>query len=206
MEFLITEQQLRLLLKEEERSQLKSDMKKLNSFTKQLVNRVLKSYGINLRMLMTWGTSVGGMVLPLDQFLRTQNFNMTEEQQALVLTGIVFTLFFETKKPFEKVISKIKEEGLMDVFENGLRKGSELKESFSNFIMSLGVGTSNFLDTIAYSFLIPIITDIYSVATETQDIEQAAILIAERLIAFGVILVSGQSLTMLIKRVLERFS
>ena len=146
------------------------------------------------------------MVLPLDQFLRTQNFNMTEEQQALVLTGIVFTLFFETKKPFEKVISKIKEEGLMDVFENGLRKGSELKESFSNFIMSLGVGTSNFLDTIAYSFLIPIITDIYSVATETQDIEQAAILIAERLIASGVILVSGQSLTMLIKRVLERFS
>lgn len=206
MEFLITEQQLRLLLKEEERSQLKSDMKKLNSFTKQLVNRVLKSYGINLRMLMTWGTSVGGMVLPLDQFLRTQNLNLTEEQQALILTGIVFTLFFETKKPFEKVISKIKEEGLMNVFENGLRKGSELKESFSNFIMSLGVGTSNFLDTIAYSFLIPIITDIYSVATETQDIEQAAILIAERLIASGVILVSGQSLTLLIKKILERFS
>lgn len=206
MEFLITEQQLRLLLKEEERSQLKSDMKKLNSFTKQLVNRVLKSYGINLRMLMTWGTSVGGMVLPLDQFLRTQNLNLTEEQRALILTGIVFTLFFETKKPFEKVISKIKEEGLMNVFENGLRKGSELKESFSNFIMSLGVGTSNFLDTIAYSFLIPIITDIYSVATETQDIEQAAILIAERLIASGVILVSGQSLTLLIKKILERFS
>lgn len=206
MEFLITEQQLRLLLKEEERSQLKSDMKKLNSFTKQLVNRVLKSYGINLRMLMTWGTSVGGMVLPLDQFLRTQNLNLTEEQQALILTGIVFTLFFETKKPLEKVISKIKEEGLMNVFENGLRKGSELKESFSNFIMSLGVGTSNFLDTIAYSFLIPIITDIYSVATETQDIEQAAILIAERLIASGVILVSGQSLTLLIKKILERFS
>jgi len=206
MEFLITEQQLRLLLKEEERSQLKSDMKKLNSFTKQLVNRVLKSYGINLRMLMTWGTSVGGMVLPLDQFLRTQNLNLTEEQRALILTGIVFTLFFETKKPFEKVISKIKEEGLMNIFENGLRKGSELKESFSNFIMSLGVGTSNFLDTIAYSFLIPIITDIYSVATETQDIEQAAILIAERLIASGVILVSGQSLTLLIKKILERFS
>lgn len=206
MEFLITEQQLRLLLKEEERSQLKSDMKKLNSFTKQLVNRVLKSYGINLRMLMTWGTSVGGMVLPLDQFLRTQNLNLTEEQQALILTGIVFSLFFETKKPFEKVISKIKEEGLMNVFENGLRKGSELKESFSNFIMSLGVGTSNFLDTIAYSFLIPIITDIYSVATETQDIEQAAILIAERLIASGVVFASGQSLTLLIKRILERFS
>lgn len=206
MEFLITEQQLKLLLKEEERSQLGSDMKKLNSFTKQLVNRVLKSYGINLRMLMTWGTSVGGMVLPLDQFLRTQNLNLTEGQQALVLTGIVFTLFFETKKPLEKVISKIKEEGLMDVFRNGLRKGSELKESFSNFIMSLGVGTSNFLDTIAYSFLIPIITDIYSVATETQDIEQASILIAERLIASGVVLAGGQSLNHIIKRILERFS
>ena len=41
--------------------------------------------------------------------------------------------------------------------------------------------------------------DIYSVAADTQDLDQAAILIAERLIASGVVLVSGQSLTELVK-------
>lgn len=206
MEFLITEQQLKSLLKEEERSQLGSNMKKLNSFTKQIVTRVIKSYGINLRMLLTWGTSVGGMVLPLDEYLKTQNFDLSDDQRALVLAGIVFTIFFETKRPFGKLISKIKEEGLMEIFENGLKKGNELKESFSNFILSLGVGTSSFLDTIAYSFLIPIIMDIYSVATDAQDLDQAAILIVERLIASGVVLVSGQLLTELVKKILKRLS
>ena len=95
MEFLITEAQLRTILTEEERSRMDGYMKQLNLFTKQIVNRVLKSYGLNLRMLLTWGTSVGGMVLPLDQYLRTGDFDLNDGQRMLVLAGIAFTLFFE---------------------------------------------------------------------------------------------------------------
>jgi hypothetical protein len=204
MEFLITESQLRALLTEEERSMLGNYMKRLNTFTKQIVNRTFKSYGINLRMLLTWGTAVGGMVLPLDQFLRNQNFDLTEEQRMLVLAGLAFALFFESKRPAMKLFSVIKEEGLEEIFKVGLRKGSQLKDAFLNFMSSLGTGSSSFVDTIAYSFMIPIITDIQSVLMETQDIDEAAILIAERLIASGVVLMSSQVLTETIKRVLEK--
>jgi hypothetical protein len=69
---------------------------------------------------------------------------------------------------------------------------------------SLGTGSSSFIDTIAYSFMIPIITDIQSVLMDTQDIDEAAILIAERLIASGVVLMSSQALTETVKKVLER--
>lgn len=204
MEFLINESQLRLLLKEEEKSQLGLYMKRLNAFTKQVVNSTFRSYGINLRMLLTWGTSVGGMVLPLDQFLRTQNFDLTEEQRMLVLAGIAFSLFFEGRKSTMKLFSVIKEEGLEEIFNIGLRKGNQLKNAFLNFMSSVGTGSTAFIDTIAYSFMIPIITDIQSVLTGVQDIDEAAILIAERLIASGVVLISSQSLTETIKRVLEK--
>jgi hypothetical protein len=204
MEFLITESQLRALLTEEERSMLGNYMKRLNTFTKQIVNRTFKSYGINLRMLLTWGTAVGGMVLPLDQFLRNQNFDLTEEQRMLVLAGLAFSLFFETKRPAMKLFSAIKEEGLEEIFKVGLRKGSQLKDAFLNFMGSLGTGSSSFIDTIAYSFMIPIITDIQSVLMDTQDIDEAAILIAERLIASGVVLMSSQALTETVKKVLEK--
>ena len=120
MEFLITESQLRTLLSEEERSQLGSYMKQLNAFTKQIVSRVAKSYGLNLRMLLTWGTSVGGMVLPLDEFLKTGDFNLTEEQRMLVLSGIAFSLFFESRRSITKLLSTIKDEGLEDVYRKGL--------------------------------------------------------------------------------------
>jgi hypothetical protein len=204
MEFLITESQLRALLTEEEKSMLGNYMKQLNTFTKQIVNRAFKSYGINLRMLLTWGTAVGGMVIPLDQFLRNQNFDLTEDQRMLVLAGLAFSLFFETKRPSMKLFSVIKEEGLEEIFKVGLRKGSQLKEAFLNFMSSVGTGSSSFIDTIAYSFMIPIITDIQSVIMETQDIDEAAILIAERLIASGVVLMSSQALTETVKKILEK--
>lgn len=206
MEFLITESQLKTLLSEEEKSRLGSSMLYLNSMVKQIVSRAAKSYGINLRILLTFGASVGGFVLPLDEFIKTQNFDMTEDQRMLVLGAIVFTLFFDTKSASRKLISTIKEEGLDEIFKIGLRKGTQLKSAFVNFITSINQGAANILDAISYSFLIPIITDVISVAHGVQDIESAGVLIAQRLIASGVVLVSSQSLTELIKNILKRIS
>jgi hypothetical protein len=204
MEFLITESQLRVLLQEEEKSQLGLYMKNMYAFTKQMLNKVFKSYGINLRMLLTWGTSVGGLVLPLDQYLRTQHLGLNEDQRMLVLVGIIFALFFETKRPFMKIMSLIKENGLEDIFQDGLRKGTQLRDAFTNFLSSANTGVGTFLEAIAYSFLIPIITDVQSVLGQTEDIETAAILIAERLLAAGVILIGRQTLIDVIKNILKK--
>lgn len=204
MEFLITESQLRVLLQEEEKSQLGLYVKNMYAFTKQMLNKVFRSYGINLRMLLTWGTSVGGLVLPLDQYLRTQHLGLNEDQRMLVLVGIIFALFFETKRPFMKIMSLIKENGLEDIFQDGLQKGTQLRDAFTNFLSSANTGVGTFLEAIAYSFLIPIITDVQSVLGQTEDIETAAILIAERLLAAGVILVGRQTLIDLVKNVLKK--
>jgi len=204
MEFLITESQLKKILTEQERSRMDGYMKQLNSFTKQIVNRVLKSYGLNLRMLLTWGTSVGGMVLPLDRYLRTGNFDLTDNQRMLVLAGIAFTLFFEAKSPLSKLLKLIKEEGLSDVYEVGLNKGKQLKESFLNFMSSVNVSTGSFMDTVAYSFLIPIITDIQEAAMNGGDPKETAIMIAQRLSASGVVIIGSQVLSRTIKKIIDR--
>jgi hypothetical protein len=72
--------------------------------------------------------------------------------------------------------------------------------------MSLGTGTGAFLDTIAYSFLLPIIPELYSVISQTQDIDEAAVIIAKRLIASGLVLVGSQTLKDLLKNILKRTS
>lgn len=206
MEFLITESQLKILLQEEENSQLGLYVKNMYAFTKQMINNVFRSYGINLRMLLTWGTSVGGLVLPLDQFLRTQHMQLNEEQRMLVLVGIIFALFFETKRPFSKIMSIIKENGLEDIFKSGLKKGTELRNAFTNFLSSANIGVGTFLEAIAYSFLIPIITDVQSMVSQTEDIETAAILIVERLLAAGTILIGRQTLIDVVKSVLKKIN
>lgn len=204
MEFLINESQLRTILMEQDRSKMTGYMKKMYSFTNNLVNRVSKSYGLNLKMLLTWGTSVGGMVLPLDNYLRTGNFNLTDDQRCLVLAGIAFIMFFENKRGLSKVLETIKEEGIEDAFKAGLEKAKNLKESFKSFLSSINVTVGSFLDTIAYSFLIPIIVDLQTIAIKSTDLKEASMLIAERLVGSGVVIVTAKVLSSVIKKILER--
>jgi hypothetical protein len=64
MDFLINEFQLRTILQEQDESRMNGYMKTMYSFTKNLVNRAGKVYNLNLKMLLTWGTAVGGLVMP----------------------------------------------------------------------------------------------------------------------------------------------
>ncbi len=204
MEFLISESQLRTILMEQDKSKMSGYMKKMYSFTNNIVNRVAKSYGLNLKMLTTWGASVGGMVLPVDNYIRSGNFDLTDDQRYLVLAGIAFIMFFENKRGLDKVLEKIKSEGLEDAFKAGLEKAKDLKNSFKTFLSSINVTVGSFLDTVAYSFLIPIIIDIQNAAMKSSDLKETSMIIAERLVASGVVIITSKVLSSVIKKILER--
>ena len=204
MDFLINESQLRAILQEQDESRMNGYMKTMYSFTKNLVNRVSKIYGLNIKMLLTWGTAVGGLVMPLDQYIKTSNFDLTDDQRYLVLVGIAFILFFDNKKGLVNILEKIKEEGLEDVFRSVLEKAKDLKSSFKGFLSSINVSISSFMDTVAYAFLIPIILDFQRISEGSTDPKEAALLIAERLISSGVVVVSGQALSQVIRKIIQR--
>jgi len=205
MEFLITESQLKIILEEQGKSKLSDNMKTLYSFTNNLVNRVGKVYGINLKMLLMWGTSVGGMVMPLDNYIRNGVLELTDDQRYLILAGVIFILYFEGKRGISKILETIKKENLEDEFEQVLNKATKLKESFNGFMDTIRGTSAVFAETIAYSFLIPIIIDIMEAAHQKTDIKEASILIAERLLASGVVLMARESLITLIRRIMKKF-
>jgi len=205
MDFLISESQLKVILQEQDESKMSTYMKTLYSFTYSLVNKVIKKYGINVKMLLTWGTSVGGLVLPLDNFIRNGKFSLDDSQRMLVIAGIAAILYYENKTLFAKIFKKIKEEGLEEVFTVVLEKGQQLKSAFFDFLQSVNVSVGSFMDTVAYSFLIPIIADIQSVAMRTNSVNEAAILIAERLVASGVVILSSEVISKSLKKIIKRF-
>jgi hypothetical protein len=204
MEFLISESQLKMILMEQDGSKISTYMRQLSSFTNDIVNRTIKNYGINLKMLLTWGTSVGGLMMPLDNWIKEGNFNLTDEQTALVLSGVAFILFFQGRTGIKTIMKKIKEEGIENEFNAVLSKTKKLKIAFEEFLWSLNFSMGVALDTVAYSFLIPIITDIYQVAIRTSNITESVALIVERLVASGVVLISSQILSKVIKKIVER--
>lgn len=205
MEFLITEQQLKVILEEQNDSKLTDYMKTMYSFTNNMVSRIQKVYALNLKMLLTWGTSVGGLVMPLDNFIRNGGFSLNDDQRMLVLAGIVFILFFEGKRGFQKTLEVIKREDIQGEFESILNKASELKIAFEEFMESIRGSSSVFLETMAYSFLIPIATDIMELSHGTDDVKSVALRITERLLASGVVLTSRDILNTVIRKMVKRF-
>lgn len=204
MEFLITESQLNKILTEQDKSKMTNYMKELYSFTENIVNRAKSIYGLNLKMLLTWGTSVGGLMVPLDEFIKSGDFNLTEEQGILILAAVASMIFFENKKNINKLIKEITDEGVLPQFEQILSKGQELKSSFVEFLNSVNITIGSLMEVTAYSFLIPIIFDISSIAESSTNLKQSSLQIVERLLASGVIGLSGQALTSIIGKILKK--
>jgi len=205
MDFIINENQLRAILREQDESKMTTYMKRLYSFTKEVANRVGKKYDINVKMLLTWGTSVGGLILPLDNFIRNGSFNVTDDQRYLILAGIASILFFNNKKTTKELIKKIDEEGLKNTFNIVLKKSEELEEAFVGFLNGIKISVGTFLDTVAYAFLIPIITDIQHYISTSSDPRETGKIILERLVASGLVVMGAETLSALMVKLIRKF-
>ena len=206
MDFLINESQLRIILQEQDQSKMSDYMKEMYSYTNGLVDRAKSIYGLNLKLLLTWGASVGGFVLPLNNFIKTGRFELNEAEQTLILVGIACSVFYDNSRALKLIYKKIKEQGLEDVFKEVLIKSKNLKNSFSKFLSSANVTISSSLDLVAYSFLIPIITDILEASKNSGNFDTIAKTIAKRLIASGFVIVSQALLSDAIKKLIKKFT
>ena len=206
MNYIVNEHQLRKFILEEKNENISNDLKTMKSFVVDVIAGVKKKYGINLKFLITWGTAIGGLVMPLDAYIRNGNFELSEEQIYLVIVGVVLIQLFNSSKAIGEVLDKIKEEGLTDIFNTRSDKFKELKSSYLDFMNSLNLTIGSTGELIAYAFLIPIVTDIVEIASGTSNLWANSQLIAERLLMSGVIVVSSQILTEIIAKILKRIS
>ena len=206
MEYIINESQLKLILKESNgNNNITDDLKRLFESTKQMLITNANVWGLNAKFLITWGAALGGMILPLKNWLEGQNSNLTEEQIYLLLLGIASNYYYDNSDFIRNVVNKIKEEGLLEIFKKLYSKSEELKKSLVNFLRSIKVSTNTQSAIMSYAFILPILGDIYQLFDGTNP-QDSIKLIVTRIIASGVVLVTGGALTALIQRIIDKFS
>lgn len=203
--YILTEAQLSVILSEIKSDKLTSAVKSLNSLAKKTIGSVSRKYKINLRVLLTWGSAVGGFMAPLNEYIKSGSFNMTDEQISLVLVGVISTYFLNNKTTLNLIITKIKEEGLYDTYKSILSKSNQLKNAFFAFIKSLNTTVESSVEIISYSFLIPIVEDILSYVDYSKTFLETSELIAERMVASGVVILSGQVILNVVNKIIKRF-
>ena len=207
MDFLITETQLKTILNEEKSSKIINSLKYLNSFTKELIIKAKKDWNLDFKFLITWGTAIGGFAAPLNHFIRTGDFNLTDKQITLILIGIISVYYYNNKRALSKIIEIIKSEGIENEFKQVLSKSKELKNSFVKFMISINKTMSDTFSIMRYAFLIPIISDdIMETLIGGSDVKTATALIVKRLLAYGVITFGSDILSNVIESILKRLS
>jgi len=203
MKIIITESQHKKILLESASENVMNKLDSLRSFFIDVSKTVKKQFGIDMEFLLTWGTTIGGFVQPVSEFIKGEFPDITITNLALISTGVIITHFTSNKKLLGKIVEKIKENGMIYEFDQMLKKAGELKKVFLAFVESLALPMAKIANMLAYSFLIPIIPEFYEFAQGHSDIDVVETI--KRIVSYLGLTSLGFSVNKLITSIVERF-
>lgn len=202
---LITERQRKRIIVENVSDRITSEIESGYELVKDVLSKSAKQYNLDVQFLLTWGATIGGIVGPLNDYIQGLSHPFSDEQVCLVLTGVIASLYYDNQKVIDKIIGKIKDEGVISLFTKTLKKGKELKDVFVKLISSLNITTHKFTNIISYAFLIPILSILYNISSEnftSSDVNE----IVKRIMAAGLVTISGNLLKEVVTKILKRFN
>jgi hypothetical protein len=204
MKIIITESQKSIILAENIGSEINNKLKNMKTFTKTIITSTKKQTGLDLSFLLTWGATLGGFMGPVAKYMEDKNPTLTDSDIALISVGIILTYYNNNKEDLKKVLDLIKERKLIGEFDDALTVADEVKIKFLNFIESLGVTVSSIGNMMAYTFLIPLLPEIYNLVQGTGN-EVDPDMIVKRILNYGLVTVSSLFVKEIITKIVERF-
>ena len=204
MKIVITESQKSIILSENIGLGINNKLKDMKIFTKNVLNSTKNQTGLDLKFLLTWGSTIGGFMGPIARYMEDKSPSLTDADIALISTGIILTYYNENKEKLIKVLDKIEERKLISEFDDALSIADVLKNNFLNFIESLGVTISSIGNMMAYTFLIPLLPEIYSLVQDTGKNVDVNMMV-ERIMNYGIVTASAIFVKELVIKIVERF-
>lgn len=204
MKIIITENQKNSLLTESVSDKISKSYKSMKKFTEDVLKETTQVTGLDFGFLLSWGSTIGGLMMPIEQFIKGDHPELTSTELSLLITGVMVTYYSSNKKVLSELLKQIKEKNLVDVFDKMLGAATSLKDTFLSFVESLNVTMSKLSNMMAYTFLIPILPQLYEMAQSGYD-QNTINEIIKRLLSYGVIIGSSVIIRELIKKIVNRF-
>lgn len=204
MKILITENQKKSLLNESIANKIADSINEMKKFSKEVIKDASQQTGLDFSFLLSWGATLGGLMMPVSQFVQGNHPELSSMDLSLIIVGAMTTYYASNKKILLKILDIIKERGLIDIFDEVLSTTENLKNVFLSFIQSLNVTMGRMSNMLAYTFIIPLLPQLFEIAQSNFDDNQIK-LIAYRLIGYGSITVSSILVRNLITKIIKRF-
>jgi hypothetical protein len=159
MRIVIREEQYKILLEENFKSNIIKKLESLKNFTFDVVNDLKNSFNFNIKFGLTYGAGIGVVLSHITDFLHNRYTSLSEDEIKMLAIAAIMVVFFETKDVL-KLEEKIESEGLSNEFADATTFADKLKTRFSKIIKSLGTSIWRGSDIIGYAFLLPILGEL----------------------------------------------
>ena len=180
------------------------ELKEIKAFTKELQRKSREQFGTNFKFLATWGAAIGGIMMPIQQYLDNGSFQINDTEKFLILIGVGSIIFFESEDKIKKLVKLIEEQGLINVFSQVLQTGEVLRDSFVSFIDSLNITLQTLTNVLGYAFLIPVLPMLLDFAQSGHSEQELRELLL-RFAYFTSISISGIALKEVVSKIIKRF-
>lgn len=204
MKIIITENQKKSLLNESIANKIADSVNEMKNFTKKVISEASEQTGLDFSFLLSWGATLGGLMMPVSQFIEGNHPELSSMDLSLIIIGAITTYYTSNKKIISKLLDEIKKRGLIDIFDEVLSATENLKNVFLSFVESLNITVNRMSNMLAYTFIIPLLPQLLEIAQLGFD-ENLIRSLSMRLAGYGVVTISSTVLKNLITKIIKRF-
>lgn len=156
MKVIISEEQQRIILKENFKSDVIEKVESFKKYTQDVLNDLKQSLGFNFRFGVTYGAGIGVVLNHVVEHLQGNFSGLSDTDIKMLALTAIMIVFFETKDTIE-METKVEKKGLQNELSDAVVFTDTLKTKFSRILKAVGSSFWRGTDIIGYAFLLPIL-------------------------------------------------
>ena len=204
MDLILNESQYQTILLENVKSSIEASSEQNKNLIKKIVSNVKKSFNIDLKFILTYSVTIGGLIGPVEGLVRQQMPELGNTEISLILVGTIMTYYYNNAELLHKILKLIRDKGLINEFNYVLEKTERLKDAFLDFVSSLGVTFGSMSNILGFTFLLNVLGGLLSYANNDFSYLPVEKLVVGLLGYFGT-MASKEITKEIIEKIIKRF-
>lgn len=204
MDLILNENQYKKIILEVAKKKIEGSSEENKSLIKRIVSEVKKEFKLDLKFILTYSVTIGGLIGPVYEIVSSSVPSLSSVEMSLISVGVIMTYYYNNAELLNKILIKIRDNGLINEFNLMLEKSETLKNAFADFVQSLNVTIGSMSNILAFTFLLNVLSTLVSFANNDFSDLETSKLVYSLLGYFGTL--SSKEITKeLLTKMIERF-
>lgn len=157
MEVILKDKQYKKVLLEVVKKNIEGSSEENKNLIKRIVKDVKKHFGLDLKFILTYSVTIGGLLGPVHDIVSLELPNLSSSELSLITIGTIMTYYYNNQNMLHNILIKIRDNNLINEFNLMLEKTETLKDAFFEFVKSLGITFGSMSNILGFTFLLNVL-------------------------------------------------